>query len=278
MESVEILVPGREDIARLSLISRRATGRVGTRYHSRGIDGYGHVSNFVETEQILQSGGQVASFVQVRGSIPLYWRQNVNLRYSPPLEFYKTDHETSVVFKAHFEELISRYGPDVIALNLINGKGWEGLLENAFARQIGTLADSHIHYIHFDFNQQCHNMHWENIQGLIEEMQDDLLKQGHLFIEDIDAKDINTAVKSRQQGIVRTNCIDCLDRTNVLQSALALFTADHQLRLMGLLGRGETIVHLPNVHQAFRSIWADHADAISTQYSGTGALKTDLTR
>ena len=38
VESIDILVPGREEIARLSLISRRATGRVGTRYHSRGID------------------------------------------------------------------------------------------------------------------------------------------------------------------------------------------------------------------------------------------------
>ena len=30
--------------------------------------------------------------------------------------------------------------------------------------------------------------------------------------------------------------------------------------------------------QTFKEIWADHADVISTQYSGTGALKTDFTR
>lgn len=28
----------------------------------------------------------------------------------------------------------------------------------------------------------------------------------------------------------------------------------------------------------FKSVWADHADKISLQYSGTGALKTDFTR
>ena len=109
-------------------------------------------------------------------------------------------------------------------------------------------------------------------------MQEDLLKQGHLFIDDIYAKDGNIVARSHQQGIVRTNCIDCLDRTNVLQSALALSMADYQLRLMGLLDPKDTIVNFPNVHQVFRSVWADHADAISTQYSGTGALKTDLTR
>ena len=28
----------------------------------------------------------------------------------------------------------------------------------------------------------------------------------------------------------------------------------------------------------FKNVWADHADMISIQYSGTGALKTDFTR
>lgn len=31
------------------------------------------------------------------------------------------------------------------------------------------------------------------------------------------------------------------------------------------------------IHSLFL-VWADNADAISTQYSGTGALKTDFTR
>src|SRR4051794_27867799 len=50
----------------------------GIRYHSRGIDDDGHVSNFVETEQIVESDadqtrGSKWSYVQTRGSVPLYW-------------------------------------------------------------------------------------------------------------------------------------------------------------------------------------------------------------
>ncbi len=30
--------------------------------------------------------------------------------------------------------------------------------------------------------------------------------------------------------------------------------------------------------QIYRNVWADHADLISIQYAGTGALKTDFTR
>lgn len=66
----------------------------GTRYFSRGIDAEGNVSNFVETEQLLimeddtqqESGGTVYGHVQIRGSIPLYWRQVVNVKYQPSLE------------------------------------------------------------------------------------------------------------------------------------------------------------------------------------------------
>ena len=77
------------------LISRRNRNRAGTRYFSRGIDRDGNVSNFNETEQILlldsQSGGAQAggairgdvrfSYVQTRGSVPVYWAEINNLRY-----------------------------------------------------------------------------------------------------------------------------------------------------------------------------------------------------
>lgn len=34
----------------------------------------------------------------------------------------------------------------------------------------------------------------------------------------------------------------------------------------------------PYFESLFKSVWADNADVISIQYSGTGALKTDFTR
>lgn len=50
------------------------------RYFVRGIDDQGDVANYVETEQIVIYAGNVCSFVQTRGSIPLYWSQRPNLR------------------------------------------------------------------------------------------------------------------------------------------------------------------------------------------------------
>jgi hypothetical protein len=72
--------------------------------------------------------------------------------------------------------------------------------------------------------------------------------------------------------------MDSLDRTNVVQSALARSMLDLQLRSLGLLGANDSIAHHADASHAFRSTWADHADYVSTMYSGTGALKTDFTR
>jgi phosphatidylinositol 4-phosphatase len=91
----------------ICLISRRSRFRAGTRYFRRGIDGEGHVANFNETEQILlveQSGSPlnssdssytaVCSFVQIRGSVPLFWAEINTLRYKPDLQVM--DLETTV--------------------------------------------------------------------------------------------------------------------------------------------------------------------------------------
>ena len=64
-------------LSRAALISRLSCRRLGTRYHTRGLDDEGHVANHVETEQLLEAAdtGHVASWVTLRGSVPLFWEQ-----------------------------------------------------------------------------------------------------------------------------------------------------------------------------------------------------------
>jgi hypothetical protein len=59
------------------LIARRSRKRAGVRFCRRGIDAEGNVANFVETEQIVQVDRLVSSFVCIRGSIPLFWKQDM---------------------------------------------------------------------------------------------------------------------------------------------------------------------------------------------------------
>jgi len=40
----------------------------------------------------------------------------------------------------------------------------------------------------------------------------------------------------------------------------------------------DKVENYPDFEHTLKNVWADHADVVSLQYSGTGALKTDFTR
>lgn len=52
------------------------------RYKRRGVDTDGHVANYVETEQLIHVHSHTLSFVQSRGSVPVFWSQ-AGYRYNP---------------------------------------------------------------------------------------------------------------------------------------------------------------------------------------------------
>ena len=79
-------------------------------------------------------------------------------------------------------------------------------------------------------------------------------------------------------GVFRTNCIDCLDRTNVVQSMLAHRNLEIVLKKFTILDNNQNLENQFSFESLYKNVWADHADLISFQYSGTGALKTDFTR
>ncbi|XP_042069564.1 phosphatidylinositol-3-phosphatase SAC1-B isoform X1 [Haplochromis burtoni] len=253
-----------------SVISRRSCFRAGVRYYVRGIDSEGHAANYVETEQIVQYNGAKASFVQTRGSIPFYWSQRPNLRYKPKPQISKTVNHLDG-FQRHFDSQIILYGRQV-TLNLINQKGSEKPLELAFDNMVTNLGNSLIKYIAFDFHKECSHMRWHRLQILLDmvaEMQDDF---GY-FLVDADGK-----VLLNQEGTFRSNCMDCLDRTNVIQSLLARRSLQSQLQRMGVLHIGQRIEEQTDFEKMYKNAWADNADACAKQYAGTGALKTDFTR
>ncbi len=79
--------------------------KIGTRYFSRGVDTNGYVSNFVETEQLIATPSKseqqpgvetIYSHIQIRGSIPLFWRQVINVKYQPALQLLS--HPATVFF------------------------------------------------------------------------------------------------------------------------------------------------------------------------------------
>ncbi|CBQ67575.1 probable SAC1-recessive suppressor of secretory defect [Sporisorium reilianum SRZ2] len=266
----------------LGLIARRSRHRVGTRYFSRGIDLNGNVSNFNETEQFVitnpkggptmtKANGSIRkSYVQTRGSVPVFWAEVNNLRYKPDLQIMEKP-ETAEATRRHFEDQVQRYGDNYL-VNLVNQKGYEKPVKEAYERAVEKLHNPHVHYTYYDFHHECKGMKFERVMELIDRLQTKGLKSSDHFASD-DGK-----VVSQQRSVVRTNCMDCLDRTNVVQGTLARWMLNEQLRAIGILGAGEQVEAQPEFMHVYRNVWADHADVISKAYSGTGALKTDFTR
>jgi hypothetical protein len=136
-----------------------------------------------------------------------------------------------------------------------------------------------LHYVYFDFHNETKGLQWHRVQFLVDQLHDALEKQQYFRGVDMPADlEGRLEVRNHQTSVVRTNCMDCLDRTNVVQSSLARAALNRQLTDLGVLSRGETFTSDPAFEVLFRKIWADNADVVSTSYSGTGALKTDFTR
>ncbi|OBZ79081.1 Uncharacterized protein C19F5.03 [Grifola frondosa] len=259
----------------ICLISRRSRYRAGTRYFRRGIDDEGHVANFNETEQILLVGGDDSgvqlSFVQIRGSVPLFWAEVNTLRYKPDMQIMDLQHAVEVT-RQHLLHNNKLYGEQSL-VNLVNHKGHEKPVKEAFERYITEANVPKVKYEYFDFHTECKHMRWDRISVLISKLEDDLIRQGYFHVDSTKMEPVKL-----QTGIVRTNCMDNLDRTNVAQAAFAKWTLNRQLRALGILQEGDSIDNHEEVIGDFREMWADHANAISIAYSGTGALKTDFTR
>ncbi|KAL5168728.1 Phosphoinositide phosphatase SAC7 [Glycine soja] len=241
-----------------------------TRMWRRGADPDGYVANFVETEQIMQFNGYTASFVQVRGSIPLLWQQIVDLTYKPKFELLKLE-EAPRVLERHFLDLRKKYGA-VLAVDLVNKHGGEGRLCEKFGDASQHVAGNDVRYLHFDFHHVCGHVHFDRLSILYDQISDFLERNGYLLLNEKGEK------MKEQLGVVRTNCIDCLDRTNVTQSMIGRNMLEYQLRRLGVFGAEETISSHPNLDENFKILWANHGDDISIQYSGTPALKGDFVR
>ncbi|KAL3617490.1 Phosphoinositide phosphatase sac8 [Castilleja foliolosa] len=252
----------------VKLLSRRCTRRLGTRMWRRGANLEGDTANFIETEQLLEFEGHVFSFLQVRGSIPLLWEQIVDLSYKPRLNIINHE-QTSKVVERHFNDLLKRYG-GCIVVDLTDKHGDEGLLSSAYAEEMHKLPQ--VRYVSFDFHQSCGGGNFANIHLLYDQISEDFEKDGY-FLLDSEGK-----ILAEQEGVIRSNCIDCLDRTNVTQSYLAQKSLNSQLQRVGALSSTECISMFSEAFEIFKTLWVDHGDEISLEYSGTHALKRDLVR
>ncbi|KAM3531589.1 hypothetical protein NHJ13051_000654 [Beauveria bassiana] len=245
---------------------------------------------------------QIMSYVQTRGSVPTYWAEINSLRYTPKLQVRSTEAATAPAAR-HFDEQIRIYGDNYL-INLVNSKGRERNVKESYEKmceslsRAGSVADvtnekftvtpssnsrnhfDRIHYVYFDFHTETKGMRMDKAYNLVTRMHEELEKQSYFRGVDMPGGlDDKLEARSLQTSVMRTNCMDCLDRTNVVQSMFARAVLDRIFSELGLMPRGASFRDEdPDFEFLFRNLWADNADIVSGSYSGTGAMKTDVTR
>lgn len=249
--------------AKACLISRLSCERAGTRFNVRGTNDDGHVANFVETEQVIYLDDCVSSFIQIRGSVPLFWEQPGLQVGSHRVRMSRGFEANAPAFDRHFRTLKDLYGKQIV-VNLLGSKEGEHMLSKAFQSHLKASEHaSDIHMVSFDYHQMVKGGKAEKLHSVFKPQVQKFLDYGFFYFD-------GSAVQRCQSGTVRTNCLDCLDRTNSVQAFLGLEMLAKQLEALGLAEKPQLVTRFQEV---FRSMWSVNGDSISKIYAGTGALE-----
>jgi hypothetical protein len=303
----------------VALVSRLNHRRLGTRYVRRGLDFDGNAANNVEMEQIVFhhdfiKDKRISAFVQMRGSAPAIWGQELNLDYRPELliaDIGKPEVWASI--NKHYADLRSQYigepsvdgGADygkIVCVNLLDDKGFEGNLTRTYEETVKRFNDQKVTYEEFPVNKWCKKMNFRNMDILVDRVRDRLVNSGFFMAEgDVpSATSPGTLKVSRvQTGLARVSCLDSLDRTNLTCSIFARHVLPYQLQNLidptkaaqikypvdSVTSSQGSVDHVAEERQQLEpsirtltNLWADSGDAVSLLYAGTRALKSDVTR
>lgn len=246
----------------MTVISKQSWKRAGTRYNARGIDDDGNVANFVETEFIYDaslSNGTIYSFVQIRGSVPAFWEQDSTL-INPKITITRSLGATQQIFDKHFTNIGKKYGVCHVVNLLSKTKPAEVQVLRRFTELIdGSKTTEIVQYTQFDFHQEVKNVGFGGAVNILPDLATSMEEFG-IFSYDT----ITGEIVTRQDGVFRVNCLDCLDRTNLIEQVIC------QKVFQSYGGDRDNL--------KFNNIWADNGDAISQIYTGTNALKSSFSR
>lgn len=162
----------------------------------------------------------------------------------------------------------SRYGRQAIinllGTSLIGSKEGEAMLSNEFQRHHKESTHNDVSHIVFDYHQECRGGNTASLAKLKARLDQCCQDFGIFFAN-------SSGIQREQIGTLRTNCLDCLDRTNCVQTFIGLDILNQQIDfLSGLTDKKQSLSRFDEV---FRQMWINNGNEISKIYAGTGAIQ-----
>lgn len=106
--------------------------------------------------------------MRVRGSNPLLWKQEACIKHKPTLTLKHEDSggkemPSQKAFGRHFSSMIDSHGV-VAAASLINTKGAEVELGDAYASAARLMEEPRLCYLTWDFHAKMKRMKYEKVE------------------------------------------------------------------------------------------------------------------
>lgn len=249
---------------------------------------------------------KISSVVQNRGSIPLFWSQETSrLNIKPDIMLSRRDQNYEAT-RLHFQNLVKRYGNPIIILNLIKTnerRPRESILHTEFANAINSInkdlpEEKRLKFLHWDLHKHSRSKGTNALLILGRLASYALTLTGFFYcqivpeykpdgcltwpyFEDENGNDVKEKYCGGkyvekdnkpmfQKGILRTNCIDCLDRTNVAQYAYGLAALGHQLHALGAISSSKLELDDP-LSEELMGFYERMGDTLAHQYGGSAA-------
>ncbi|KAH9477025.1 Polyphosphoinositide phosphatase [Psilocybe cubensis] len=310
VDQAKLTVLGR--VIFVTLIARRSRHFAGARYLKRGANDEGNVANEVETEQIVcealttpfyypdrgkgdahrhrRPSPNYTSYVQYRGSIPIYWTQETtSMSPKPPIEISVVDPFYTAASR-HFDDLFKRYGAPITILNLIKRREpvpRESKLLDEYTQCVRYLNQflprgKKMVYRAWDMSR-AYKEKTQDVISYLEDIAEESIQMTKFFhsgpepyshylnSEGEEAKASWRGTISLQNGICRTNCVDCLDRTNAAQFVFGKRALGHQLYALGVVDSPNLAFDSDAVNM-LTEMYHDHGDTIALQYTGSALV------
>ena len=302
----------------LVILAKRSSKFAGTRFTKRGSDLDGNAANEVEIEQIVKSNFyhdihvyqadhtcsnfSYSSFVQLRGSVPGLWSQDIfslsggedkikdtnkMMALSRPKISVTNYGTTFRIGGKHFKQIIERFDKCVVFNLLRDHTGYDASIHvdgpgptsgpTAPIRDeviIGKLLNDTVSYLKQFVSEdtlKIVNLDMANenksvILDKIEDLAEKFLEESGVFC-DASSK-MGSALVTKQTSIIRSNCLDCLDRTNTAQLIIGQVALSHQLKSLGLLKNRKNITS-SYLGATFPQLFESLGDVMAKQYAGS---------
>jgi hypothetical protein len=147
-------------------------------------------------------------------NVLVFWEQPGLQLGGHKIQISRGPQATLPAVERHFRDMIERYGK-VTAVNLLGQKegSTECVLADAYSQQIRSMNMSNYLRLHnFDFHHVVKGNQFENLNQLVSDLRDQIKEMGYFLL-----KSDSREVLQQQIGIFRTNCLDCLDRSELLR-------------------------------------------------------------